>query len=115
MPVDIEFINRLQEPIQLVQTQNNVPSQQLATISPEYVNELSYHIIKTSLFFSASFSVQLQNGWAGNFRYGFGGSGITLFEISVKTDDENVYYSLSVIDGFNVPMKLHAPDGFVDF
>jgi hypothetical protein len=40
------------------------------------------------------------------------GEGITLFEISVKTDDKNqIYYDLSCVDGFNVPMKVVAPDG----
>ncbi|UJR17685.1 hypothetical protein I4U23_004583 [Adineta vaga] len=35
----------------------------------------------------------------------------TLFEISVGISDGNTYYDLSVTDGFNVPMKVYAPDG----
>ncbi|CAF1514498.1 unnamed protein product [Adineta steineri] len=54
---------------------------------------------------------QLPKGFAGNFKHGWGGKGITLFEISVQTHDANTYYDLSVIDGFNVPMKVYAPDG----
>jgi hypothetical protein len=65
--------------------------------------------------FSGSFSYHLPDGWSGNFRHGGGAGGITLFEISVKANDGNVYYDLSVIDGFNVPMKVQAPDGFVYF
>ncbi|CAF1533661.1 unnamed protein product [Adineta steineri] len=93
MPADVEFVNKSQEAIQLVATQNDNPSVQLATIAP-----------------GASFSHQLPDGWSGNFRHN-GSEGITLFEISVKANDGNVYYDLSVIDGFNVPMKLQAPDG----
>jgi hypothetical protein len=53
----------------------------------------------------------LAQGFAGNFKHTFAGSGVTLFEISVRTNDANTYYDLSVIDGFNVPMKVYAPDG----
>jgi len=65
--------------------------------------------------FSGSFSYHLPDGWSGNFRHSGGAGGVTLFEISVKANDGNVYYDLSVIDGFNVPMKVQAPDGFVYF
>jgi hypothetical protein len=61
---------------------------------------------------SQSHVFNAQNGFAGNFKHTQAGQGITLFEISVKTDDNNIYYDLSVINGFNVPMKVQAPDGY---
>ncbi len=63
------------------------------------------------MFYSRFFSYYLAQGFAGNFKHTFAGSGVTLFEISVRTNDANTYYDLSVIDGFNVPMKVYAPDG----
>ncbi|CAF1038932.1 unnamed protein product [Didymodactylos carnosus] len=49
--------------------------------------------------------------FAGNFKHSWAGQGITLLEISVRTHDNNIYYDLSVIDGFNVLMKVYVPDG----
>ncbi|CAF1385449.1 unnamed protein product, partial [Rotaria sordida] len=59
----------------------------------------------------ASYTYYCPDKWSGNFRHNGGSGGVTLFEISVKANDNNVYYDLSVIDGFIVPMKLIAPDG----
>ncbi|CAM4982881.1 unnamed protein product [Rotaria socialis] len=94
MPIDIVFINRLSQTINLVKTRNNRPSRQIANIHP-----------------GGSVSCSLPDGWSGNFRHAGGTGGITLFEVSVRANDRNVYYDLSVIDGFNVPMKVRAPDG----
>ncbi|CAF1251368.1 unnamed protein product [Rotaria magnacalcarata] len=94
MPIDIVFINRLSHTINLVKTRNNRPSRQIANIHP-----------------GGSVSCSLPDGWSGNFRHVGGTGGITLFEVSVRANDRNVYYDLSVIDGFNVPMKVRAPDG----
>lgn len=68
----------------------------------------------TYCFFIVSsqfFSYYCAQGFAGNFKHGWAGQGVTLFEISVRTNDGNTYYDLSVINGFNVPMKVYAPDG----
>ncbi|CAF1502210.1 unnamed protein product [Adineta steineri] len=90
----VEFQNGLNFPIQLVVTQNNVAPMLLATIPT-----------------GGARAYQLPKGFAGNFKHGWGGKGVTLFEISVQTHDANTYYDLSAIDGFNVPMKVYAPDG----
>ncbi|UJR17007.1 hypothetical protein I4U23_003905 [Adineta vaga] len=94
MPVDVVFINRLHQSINLVKTRNNRPSRQIATLHP-----------------GESVSCYLPDGWSGNFRHSGGTGGITLFEVSVKANDNKVYYDLSVIDGFNVPMRVRAPNG----
>jgi hypothetical protein len=62
-------------------------------------------------FYSRYITHHCPQGFAGNFKHGWGGRGVTLFEISVRTHDANTYYDLSVIDVFNVPMKVYAPDG----
>ncbi|CAF5139502.1 unnamed protein product [Rotaria sp. Silwood1] len=92
--ITVEFHNGLNFPIELVMTQNNVAPQQAATIPT------GHH-----------FSYDVPQGFAGNFKHSWAGKGITLFEISVRTHDANTYYDLSVIDGFNVPIKVYAPDG----
>ncbi|CAF1366339.1 unnamed protein product, partial [Rotaria sp. Silwood1] len=92
--ITIEFHNGLSFPIQLVVTQNHVAPRHIATIQR-----------------GKFFSYHCPQGFAGNFKHGWAGKGITLFEISVRTHDANTYYDLSVIDGFNVPMKVYAPDG----
>lgn len=63
------------------------------------------------LFYSGYFLYHCPPGFSGNFKHGWGSKGATLFEISIGTHDGNIYYDLSVIDGFNVPMKVYAPDG----
>ncbi|CAF5046752.1 unnamed protein product, partial [Rotaria sp. Silwood1] len=92
--ITVEFHNGLNFPIELVMTQNNVAPQQAATIPT------GHH-----------FSYDVPQGFAGNFKHSWAGKGITRFEISVRTHDANTYYDLSVIDGFNVPIKVYAPDG----
>ncbi|CAF1341366.1 unnamed protein product, partial [Didymodactylos carnosus] len=92
--VSIEFENKLSDNIQLVVTQNGQPMKLVANIAP-----------------NGRTTYTLPQGFAGNFRHGFTGKPVTLFEISNKVKDANIYYDLSVIDGFNVPMKVTAPDG----
>ena len=110
--ITIEFHNGLDFPIQLVVTQNNVASQQVATIPTGYALP-TFMIYIYAVFITSSqyFSYGCSQGFAGNFKHGWAGEGITLFEISVRTNDANTYYDLSVINGFNVPMKVYAPDG----
>ena len=112
----IEFTNRLSHPIELVVTPNNQPMQVLTYLAPGWAiyNQrcpiFTHHLSFTS---SHSYEFNAPSGFAGNFKHTQGGraQGVTLFEISVRTNDNNIYYDLSVIDGFNVPMKVRVPDG----
>ncbi|UJR19310.1 hypothetical protein I4U23_022439 [Adineta vaga] len=92
--ITLEFHNGLPHSIELVATQNDRPMQHVATVP-------------TGKFFT----YDCPQGFAGNFRHTMIGKDVTLFEISVRIYDANTYYDLSVIDGFNVPMKVYTPDG----
>ena len=90
----IHFHNLLNQDINLVVTGNGEASYSLGTIG--YNGQLVYNP---------------SNGWSGNFKNGFSGSGVTLFEISVNSYANNDFYDLSVLKGYNVPMKVYAPNG----
>ena len=67
--------------------------------------------------FSQSHTVSCPDKFHGAFKHSHAGKaeGVTLFEIGVRVKDDQVYYDLSCVDGFNVPMKVQAPDGYVCF
>ncbi|CAF1613819.1 unnamed protein product, partial [Didymodactylos carnosus] len=91
----IEFVNKLQEPVELVGTKSGEGevTTTLANIAP-----------------NGSFSYTCEKGWAGNFRCGHAAEA-NLFEMSVMTENEWIHYDLDNEKGFNVPMKVQAPDG----
>lgn len=90
----LQFINRCGHPIQLVRTENEK--------SPVLQADLAAGNGQTTADFTSG---------GMNFKNGYGGKGVTLAEFSFNNKDGQDFYDISVIDGYNVAMKIQPSTG----